>query len=569
MRSQKETEGLMKEAGRPSGEAGVGRRDLMKVVGGGMLGAIGMQGLLAEKGAAAPPKKTPPPPAEGHAGVFDVKDFGATGDGKTIDSDAINKAIEAASAAGGGTVRFPAATYASYSIRLKSNITLELGAGATLLAADPPAQGGGFDAAEPNVQWEAYQDFGHNHFHNSLIWGENVENVAIVGTGLIYGKSLSKGYGPGLKAETQGVGNKSIALKRCHNVLLRDFSILQGGHFGLLATGVDNLVIDSLRIDTNRDGMDIDCCNNVRISNCTINSPWDDAIVLKSSYALGEARSTDNCAITNCYVTGGYDLGSVLDGTWKHATGRVSGTGRIKCGTESNGGFRNIAISNCIFDKCQGLALESVDGAILEDISISNITMRDVSSAPIFIRLGRRMRGPATLAVGVLRRVNISDLVVSNSASRLCSMILGIPDHVIEDVKISNVLILHQGGGTADDAAFVPAEDETVYPEPGRFRRMPANGFYIRHAKNVELRDVEIKAIAPDARPTFGLVEVQGADFFNVRGPSNVPAFSLENVTDFRAFQSKRVPDTELDEVKEKTLLPAAGDSAGSREIVK
>jgi len=555
MPSENEPAARVREAGREDDPAGVRRRDLIKVVGGGVLGAIGMQAALAEPAAA---KKAPPAPA-GHVGVFDVKEFGATGDGKTIDSDAINKAIDAASAAGGGTVQLPAGTYASYSVHLKSNITLELGAGATLLAADPPAQGGGFDAAEPNTEWEAYQDFGHNHFHNSLIWGENIENVVIIGTGLIHGKSLSKGYGPGLKAETPGVGNKSIALKRCHNVLLRDFSILKGGHFGILATGVDTLTIDNLRIDTDRDGMDIDCCRNVRISNCTVNSPWDDAIVLKSSYALGEARSTDNCTITNCYVTGGYILGSVLDGTWKPWTTRVPLTGRIKFGTESNGGFRNITISNCVFDKCQGLALESVDGAIFEDVSITNITMRDVSSAPIFLRLGRRMRGPASLAVGVLRRVTISNLVVSNSASRLCSMILGIPDHFIEDVKISNVLILHQGGATAADAAFVPAEDETEYPEPGSFRQMPANGFYIRHAKNIELRDIEIKAMAADARPTFGLVAVDGVEFFNVRGPGNVPTFSLENVTDFRVFQSKAVPDTDLDQVKEKTLFPEDG----------
>ena len=175
-----------------------------------------------------------------------------------------------------------------------------------------------------------------------------------------------------------------------------DFSILAGGHFGLLLTGVDNLTIDNLKIDTNRDGMDIDCCRNVRVSNCTVNSPWDDGICPKSSFALGYARSTEDVTITNCFVTGKYQLGSVLDGTYKEfaPTDRVWRTGRIKCGTESNGGFRNIAISNCVFDGCQGLALETVDGAWLEDITISNITMRDIVTAPIFLRLGARLRGP-------------------------------------------------------------------------------------------------------------------------------------------------------------------------------
>ncbi|MGB6200087.1 MAG: glycoside hydrolase family 28 protein, partial [Candidatus Acidiferrales bacterium] len=560
-RPQADTPDATEQTAEPFFAASVNRRGLMKVVGGGILGALAVQEALAPAPLAATPLRKSSPesprtqtaaPTAGVAGVFDVKAFGATGDGKTIDTQAINNAIDAASSAGGGTVRFPAGTYASFSIHLKSNVQLYIGPGATILAAETPATpgaGAAYDTAEPNTQWEAFQDYGHNHFHNSLIWGESVENVSITGPGLIWGKNLSKGYGPGPKAESAGVGNKSIALKLCRNITLRDFSILQGGHFGILATGVDNLTIDALRIDTNRDGMDIDCCRNVRISNCSVNSPWDDAIVLKSSYALGSAISCDDVTITNCFVCAGYQLGTLLDGTWKpFAPGeRTFKTGRIKCGTESNGGFRNITISNCVFDNCQGLALESVDGAMLEDISITNITMRDVSSAPIFLRLGRRMRGPAGAAIGVLRRVNISNVVVSNSASKLCSLVLGIPDHVIEDVKFSNIFIQHQGGGTADDAAFVPAEDETVYPEPGRFQRMPANGFYIRHAKNVELRDVEIRAIAADARPTFGLVAVDGAEFFNVRGPENVPVFALENVTDFRSFQSKRVPDTELD----------------------
>src|ERR1039457_6325719 len=111
------------------------------------------------------------------------------------------------------------------------------------MAADalPEGQAGGYDNPEPEQPWEAYQDYGHNHWHNSLIWGEGLDNVAILGPGLIWGRGLSKGYGPGPKAEDPGAGNKAIALKNCRNVLLRDFSILHGGHFGVLATGVDNL----------------------------------------------------------------------------------------------------------------------------------------------------------------------------------------------------------------------------------------------------------------------------------------------------------------------------------------
>ena len=200
-----------------------------------------------------------------------------------------------------------------------------------------------------------------------------------------------------------GQGNKAIALKLSRNVLLRDFSILNGGHFAVLATGVDNLTIDNLAIDTNRDGIDIDACRNVRISNISVNSPNDDAIVLKSSYALGVARPTENVTITNCQVSG-YDVGTFLDGTFgrtqERAPDRDGPTGRIKLGTESSGGFRNITISNCVFDRSRGLALETVDGGDLEDVTVTNLTMRDVTTAPLFLRIGNRGRSPGRPAAG-------------------------------------------------------------------------------------------------------------------------------------------------------------------------
>ena len=339
--------------------------------------------------------------------IYPVTTFGAQGDGKALDSPAINKAIDAAAAAGGGTVFFPPGTYRSFSIHLRSNVSLYLGPGSILLAADPPESGEGYDLAESNQPWENYQDFGHNHWHNSLIWGEGLNGVSILGPGLIWGKGLSRGWGAGPKAEQPGAGNKAIALKNCRNVLLRDFSILHGGHFGILATGVDNFTIDNLVIDTNRDGMDIDCCRNVRISNCSVNSPWDDGICLKSSFALGYARSTEMVTISNCLVTGNYQEGTLLDATCKPlpAEDKAFRTGRIKFGTESNGGFKNITISNCVFEGCRGLAIESVDGAVIEDVCISNIAMRNIFGAPIFMRLGARMRGPAGVPVGVIRRV--------------------------------------------------------------------------------------------------------------------------------------------------------------------
>lgn len=444
---------------------------------------------------------------------YNVKDYGAKGDGKTIDSPAINKAIDAAAQAGGGTVILPAGTYSSYSVRLKSNITLQIEAGATLLAAFPE-NGDGYDAAEPN-NFNKYQDFGHSHWQNSLIWGENLQNITICGLGTINGEGLTRG-----ESRLPGVGNKAVSLKLCRNVVMRDLKMLHCGHFALLATGVDNMTIDNLLIDTNRDGLDIDCCRNVRVSNCTVNSPWDDAIVLKSSYALGFFRDTENVTITNCYVSG-FDKGTVMDATFQRdepqAPDQGYVTGRIKCGTESSGGFRNIAISNCIFERCRGLALETVDGGVLEDIVVSNITMRDIVNSPIFLRLGGRMRSPEGTPVGRMKRITIDNVNVYNADSRYGCLISGLPGHYIEDVKLSNIRILYKGGGTAEQAKLTPPESEKLYPEPWMFGIIPSSSFYIRHAKNVEVKDVEISFMKPDYRPSIQLDDVEGSRFYNVR----------------------------------------------------
>jgi polygalacturonase len=536
--------------------------------------------------------------------MFDVRTFGATGDGKTVDSPGINKAIEAAAAAGGGTVIFPAGTYMSFSIRLKSKVNLYLDQGATVIAADSPKpgettgyMGGTYDAAEPKNPWDAYQDYGHNHWHNSLIWGEGLSDISITGPGLIWGKGLSFGAGPGrppasagatgvgfgperpaapanaparpavppggggprnrgdypmYQAEQPGVGNKAIALKNCRNVILRDFSLLKGGHFGLLLTGVDNLTIDNLKIDTDRDGMDIDCCQNVRVSNCTVNSPWDDGICPKSSFALGYNRPTRNVNITNCYVTGAYRLGTVLDGTWKKFTQeedhKVGGTGRIKCGTESNGGFINIAISNCVFEGCQGLALETVDGALLEDISVSNITMRDVISCPIFLRLGARLRGPKgtgdqSTVVGTLRRVLISNLTSYNTAGKFGSNITGIPGYPVEDLKISDVYVETVGGGTAEDAKIAVPEKEAQYPEPGMLGTLPTYGFYFRHVNRLEMSHIEMTTKVPDPRPAIYTDDVHRADFFAITAQAAPDALTFNNSSDIRVLMSRAAPD--------------------------
>jgi polygalacturonase len=523
----------------------VARRNFLKMTGAGIAGLGAPASLASAEGKHA---------SSTAADHCDVRVFGAKGDGKTLDTPAINKAIEVAAAAGGGIVRFSAGSYLCYSVHLKSNIVLLLDPGAAIVAANSPAEGGsgGYDPPEPN-SWDKFQDFGHSHWHNSLLWGEGIENVSILGPGLIWGKGLSRGEGD--TALAAGVSNKSISLKNCRNVTLRDVSILHGGHFAILATGVDNLTIDNLKIDTNRDAIDVDCCRNVRISNCSINSPWDDGICLKSSYGLGFARSTDHVTICNCYVTGGYEEGTMLDGTYKRI-GEAPRTGRIKFGTESNGGFRNITVSNCVIEDCRGLALEAVDGAHLEDVSISNITMRDIADVPIFLRLGRRMRGPHGTPIGELRRVRISNVIVSNCASRQAAIITGIPGHYIEDVKLSDIYVLHQGGGTKEDAAIQPPELEDVYPEPSRFGVMPAHGFFVRHVKNIEMHDIEVKPMKQDLRPGLLLEDVQGADFTHIKvaQATEGPTFVLKNVENFSVHNSKPLPDTQFEKVDQKQL---------------
>jgi len=482
--------------------------------------------------------------------IHDVRSFGATGDGKTIDSPAINRAIEEIATAGGGTLYFPAGTYLCASIRLKSSVSLYLDAGATILAVDVPPEGtttGGYDPAGPPQPWEKFQDFGHNHWRNSLLWGEDLHDVSILGPGLIWGKGLSRGEANELpRAESPGVGNKAIALKNCRNVTFRDFSMLACGHFAILLTGVDNLLIDGLKIDTNRDGIDIDCCRNVHVSNCTVNSPWDDAICPKSSFALGYARATENVTISNCYVTGIYDYGTLLNGTFKrmhYPQGSRPPIGRIKCGTESNGGFKNITISHCVFESCRGLALETVDGGLVEDITISDLTMRNMVHSPIFLRLGRRMRGPEAVSPGAIKRVILSDIVSSNAVAEYPSIISGVPGSVIQDIKISNVYLHQLGGGTKEWSELEPPEKESSYPEATMFGTLPARGFFVRHARNIEFSNIEVATAKPDERPAFWLQDVDGVDLFRVTAGKNTAAFSLRDVRDFRSFGSRDFPD--------------------------
>lgn len=457
----------------------------------------------------------------------DVRTFGAKGDGRTLDHDAINRAI-AAVARTGGTVLLPAGRYLCFSIRLMSGITLILAEGAVIEAADPTRHAGRYDLPEPPSN-DVYQDFGHSHFHNSLIWGDGVHDVAIIGPGTIDGIGLTRD-GPGARwtkagshpasmrhvtgAEMRelepdrslmnGRGNKAIALKNARRVRIEGLTIARGGHFAILATGCDDIAIRALRIDTNRDGIDIDACRRVTIADCHVNTPNDDGLVLKASYALGEKRACEDVTITGCTVSG-FDPGTLLNGTrgrtQELAPDRDRVTGRIKIGTESHGGFRRIRIEDCRFRRCRGLALETVDGAVLEEVTARNLTMDEVTTAPLFLRTGDRRRGPDGTGVGRIRHVAISNLTATGIDPRYAASIVGLADSRIEDVTLTDIDLRYAGGGTADDAARAVPEARDGYPEPSMFGTLPAWGLYVRHARGVTVRNLSLATDTPDARP--------------------------------------------------------------------
>lgn len=444
-------------------------------------------------------------------------------------TDAINAAIIAAHARGGGEVVLPAGRHLSFSIRLLSGVTLRLEEGCVLEAADPARHGGAYDPAEPNPH-DLWQDFGHSHWHNSLIWGEDVEDVAIIGPGRIDGAGLTR-EGPGsrwrkqagefplsmagLSAEAMaelsprveamaGLGNKAIALKRVKRARIEGLTISRGGHFAVLATGCEDLILRDLVVDTNRDGLDIDACRDVLVAGCRVNTPNDDAIVLKSSLALGEPIATENVIIEHCEVSG-FDLGTMLDGTFGR-TQQVSPdqdrvTGRIKLGTESNGGFKDITIRDCRFVRSRGLALEVVDGGTMENVVCERLHLREVTTAPIFLRVGDRRRGPEGTPLGAMRNIVLRDIDAFDVLPDYATTLAGLPASPIQDVTLSNIRLSYRGGGAAEWSERRPGDLPDAYPEPSMFGPSPVHGLWARHVDGLRIDNLTIETATPDPRP--------------------------------------------------------------------
>lgn len=355
---------------------------------------------------------------------FDITAYGACSGGNPVaNTKAVNRAIEAASVSGGCVV-FPEGEYKVYTIRLKSNVNLYLEKGALIRAARTDikdsyekqvGEGGNYDEPEVNI-YTGLQDHGHSYFANSLIYGCDLENIMIYGEGVIDGSCYDEETGyrqyvlqggdpfdqslrskPGHAGEW--FGNKTIALDKCRNIVMNGFSIVIGGHFAVIATGVVNMLIDHVCLDTTRDALDIDCCQDVTVRNSIFNSLTDDGVVMKASYGAGIFMPTRNVLIEDCTVSG-YDAGSVYAKTYTRdkliATDRCGPTGRVKFGTESTCGYDLVTIRRVHFERARGFAMEAVDGSDLSNVIFTDCTLNEVSSSPIFIKIGDRARFPVT-----------------------------------------------------------------------------------------------------------------------------------------------------------------------------
>ncbi len=478
-----------------------------------------------------------PFPAHGRRRV-DVRSFGAAGDGRAIDTEPVQRAIDAA--AGGGTVIVPRGRYRCFTLFLKSDVTIVLEAGATIVAADPARDRGRYALPEERGE-QLYQDFGHSHWHNSLIVGDGVARVAILGPGGIDGEGLTRD-GPGARWRKQagerplsmqgmsaaqiaelepdaqtmaGLGNKAIALVEARDVRIEGLTIARGGHFAILATGCRGMVLRDLTIDSNRDGIDLDGVRDVLVERCRVNTPNDDAIVLKSSFALGRAMPCEDVTVRDCEVSG-FDGGTLIDGTRRRtqqlAPDRDRVTGRIKLGTESNGAFRRIRIERCRFARSRGVAIETVDGGTIEDVIVRDIAMHEVTTAPLFLRLGDRRRGPAGTGIGAIRGVLIDSLYADGIDHRFAATLAGLPGRPIEDVTLRDIRLNYLGGG---EPVAEPGELADAYPEPSMFGPTPAWGLWCRHVRGLRVEGLGLTT-AGDQRAAIRLSDCPEAMLMNV-----------------------------------------------------
>lgn len=412
---------------------------------------------------------------------YDVRDFGAAPGGAAPATAAIQKAIDRCAADGGGTVYFPPGRFLSGGLVLRSNVALELEAGATLLGSTDPK-----DYAQRVPELRSYTD---NYVRQALIYGEKLENVAIRGRGTI------DGQGTAFPWREYRDRPYLIRLVECRDVFLENVHLRNSAMWMQQYLACERLVVRGISVWNhvvhNNDGIDLDACRDVMVSDCLFDAD-DDALCLKST----TDRPCENVTIVNCVCR--------------------SHCNAIKMGTESNGGFQNITIANCVIEPPRGtkpvygqprglagLALEIVDGGRLDGVAVSNLTMRGIS-VPIFMRLGNRARpfvtdGP-TPPVGVFRNVTISNVVATGMSTIGCAL-AGILGHNIENVCLRDINLSFEGGGP-EVTKPVP-EKEAAYPESRMFGELPAYGFYCRHVTGLTLANVRLRTEQPDPRPAL------------------------------------------------------------------
>ncbi|MFF7971454.1 glycosyl hydrolase family 28 protein [Streptomyces sp. NPDC007905] len=448
---------------------------------------------LTHPAALAAPQSSPRP-----AAVFDVRAYGAKGDGSTNDTPAINKAVTAANAAGGGTVRFPSGTYKSKNtIRMKSKVTLQVDAGATIQGSSADT----YDLPESNP-YDTYQDYGHSHFHNAMIYGDRLTNIGFVGGGVIDGAGHLITGSP-----KSGEADKIISLTRCDGLRIGDgLTLRRGGHFAALINGCKNVVSDRLTIDTasDRDGWNIISTTGVTVTNAHI-SANDDALVFKSDYALGAKLPNGHGRVSD----------SVLSARCCNALMFGSET----CGDFSDYRFENIRIEGA--DK-SGLGMVSMDGARISDIHYRDITMTDVHS-PIMEKIGTRKRCGGSPGVGSISDVTYDNITATGNSPSFSPTLWGENGHRIDGVSFNHVDITVPGGnGTLSTA--VPSNDPGDY-NPKSIGTRPAYGWYLHNADNVRFTDSSVKFAADDGRPAVIANAASGLRFtrFTARRGSDSP----------------------------------------------
>jgi len=417
---------------------------------------------------------------------IDVRSHGARGDKETNDTRALQAAIDVGSDSG-RTVRFPAGDYVSGTLHLRDRTTLRLDAGATLIASP---HDGDFERREAPA-YDTFADRETSDLSFALLQGRGVKRVRLLGPGRIDGNRSRRG------------GPKPIALMSCSDLEVRDLTIANAGNYSVSLLGCERVQIHDVKIVNGyADGIDPDCCRNVYIGNCDIESR-DDALCLKTSWALGARGTTENVRVWGCRLT------TLHNG--------------IKLGTESAGTFRNIAISDCAIagrrhpwlgHLTSGISLAAVDGGILEHVSIWNIRMADVR-APIFVRHARRGRAPEQAAPGALRDVSIRDIRATGAL--VASSITGIPGQPVERIALGRIRIDARSRRSPGPPSLRVSEMQSRYPDAYMFEDLPAYGLYCRHVEGLTLEEIDLALDRADAKSAVVLDDVRDV---RVRGLS-------------------------------------------------